>query len=260
MIKVRYIALLSIVISTYANSSNSPRVGFLYDQSGSKNAIQMDCKKINQSEFLKCDFIQTTVSYEVEPNKKQEIIQAEINKALNDTSYWDDNSVNEIKSLCSESSQDARKIKEHFKDMLHGHKKNYASKMLNIMDDACDIETVQDAKTLTIELIKVDIESKTTHCKVWPHTWTETFEKVAAPTGNYWLSKSSPTGDCGILNVSTLKKNSKYFWNYESTRLVTNKSGQTISGSCKEIEERKVFYTWKSQEHDVNCQTITFGM
>ena len=76
------------------------------------------------------------------------------------------------------------------------------------------------------------------------------------------MARNGPSGDCGIVLVSTLKQHADYpiFWNYESQKIITNKAGDGILLSCAELDEERTLHTWRNVEHEVDCDVFTFGL
>ena len=241
-----------------AGFPDAPSNRFLNDGSGAKNAISMSCKRDYQGEKLNCDFIQMTVSYELDPKDFDKTIAEEIQKINTDDSALGKDPIKEVKKFCFSSRKDKNKISDYFREMSKGPRKEYAEKMLSISDGACTANSISDVRKIAIKLSTLAKKWETMTCKVRSNSWSETFVHHNTADAQYWVTKSEPQGDCGVINVSTLKKDGAYFWNYESKRIVTNKEGKTALLSCNEFEDRTVKYTWNQKEHDVNCKVIKF--
>lgn len=238
---------------------DAPSNSFLNDDSGARNAISMACERDYQEEKLNCKFIQMTVSYELDPNDFNEAVAEEITKINTDDKALGKEPLQEIKKFCFSSHKEKQKIAKHFEEMSKGPRKEYAEKMLAISKEACKAKSIADAKKIHIKLSTLAKKWKTMTCKVWPNSWNETFFHHNTIDAQYWVTKSEPQGDCGMINISTLKKDGDYFWKYESKRIITNKEGSSTLLSCDKFEDRTVKYTWKTKEHDVNCKVIKFG-
>lgn len=62
------------------------------------------------------------------------------------------------------------------------------------------------------KLVKLNKQWQSVTCKVWPNTWEEVFRHKSTIDNQYWVSEAEPNGDCGVINIFTLKKDSDYFW------------------------------------------------
>ncbi|CZF79761.1 hypothetical protein GCE9029_01637 [Grimontia celer] len=200
-----------------------------------------------------------TLSYKLEPKDLESTLLNEINEIQNDDQTTDKEAINDARSLCSSQSEENKRVRKHFVELLDTPQSNFARGVIGILDSACKVETRLDAEELFIELTKIQREFDTKTCKIWPNSWTEEFYWKTTTSGEYWLTQSDPSGECGIINISTLKQDSTSLWNYESSRVVTNPQGTDGLLQCSEVEERKAKYSWKSQDHLVDCKSIKFG-
>jgi len=258
----KYLTVLILAFPLVSNSASypdAPTTIILHDSSGARNAIQLSCNLSADNRTLMCKFYQMSVSYKLEIDELQDSINAEIYKIKNEKDYLGKDPVKDIQKLCFSKSKDSEEINEHFNKMKSGSKKEYAEKMISIGNDACKAKTIKQVQDVMTKLIILDKEWNTVTCKVWPNIWEETFELQTTLESQYWLSKSKPAGECGIINISTIKKDDKYFWKYSSRRVVTNHEGNLGSLSCEKFEDRNVSYSWKQKEHSVNCKEIKFG-
>lgn len=259
----RSLAVISILYSGLSNSFDFPAypsTSMLHNSSGDRNSIQINCEPISTSKTLKCQFFQMSVSYEVNPDELDKEIEKEILSITTSKDFLENDPIKEVKSMCLAKGKDSQKFKSHYNKMDPGFAKEHMKKIIAIMNRACNVNSVKEAKEIVIDMTRLDKKLKSVTCKVWPNTWEETFHYKYTTDNNYWVTNSEPVGECGVINVSTLKKDGKYFWKYESHRVITNKEGNSILFSCKDIEERTVEYSWKSKSHQVNCKGIKFGL
>ena len=86
----RVLIVILLPASFAASASDfpeAPSTSMLYDQSGARNAVQMSCTPDYQSQALKCQFFQMTVSYALDPEKLDSSIAEELNKIEADKDY-----------------------------------------------------------------------------------------------------------------------------------------------------------------------------
>ncbi len=250
------IAALLIACATTVAFANSPRGNhFFYDTSGEKNAISVECKE-NDDESVICDFFQMTVSYITEPEELQDKLRIENEKLLNEKLSQKD--IQSFNRFCDAEVQ--QQIAHSYKSLEDGFIKDSREKFAKIIMDECPIDNEKKAQKIALALNKIQLEKDSKTCKIWPNHWTETFYKKSTSDTEYWVTKSSPIGECGIINISTLKEDSDFLWDYESTRIVTNPSGDSGLVKCDMFENnRKVSYSWKRKENSVDCKVITFS-
>ncbi|MEJ1341046.1 MAG: hypothetical protein RPU34_17075 [Candidatus Sedimenticola sp. (ex Thyasira tokunagai)] len=260
-----FIRILHLVICLAPSISNAsgfpkaPSTSMLHDQSGARNAVQMSCIPNYQNQSLKCQFFQMSVSYALNPEELDASIAKELRKIETNEDYLGKEPLKEIRQLCFSESKEGNKVKLHLNKMKSGPKKIYVERMLEISDEACNVTTIKKAKEIMVKLVQLNKQWQSVTCKVWPNTWEEVFRHKSTVGSQYWVSEAEPQGECGVINVSTLKKDGDYFWKYESKRVVTNREGGALLLSCKDIEERSIAYSWRSKEHNVDCKEIKFG-
>lgn len=251
--------LLSISVSKASEFPEAPSITLLHDQSGARNAIQISCEPNYQNQTLKCQFFQMTVSYALNPEELDAAIAKEIYEIENNKEYLGKELLQEIKQFCFIKDKDGEKIKSHLEKIKLGPKRDYVESMLKITNKACKVTTISKAKEIMAQLVRLNMQWQAVTCKVRPNTWEEVFHHKVTINNPYWISDVKPQGECGVINVTTLKKDGDYFWKYESKRVVTNKEGNALLLSCKNLEERSLTYAWRSKDHNVDCKEIKFG-
>ncbi|PMN71115.1 hypothetical protein [Enterovibrio norvegicus] len=254
-------SFLTVLVSSQAVAYDYvpfPNTAILHDQSKAKNSIYANCTKNSQNE-LSCNFVQMTLSYELDPEDLKTTLSNEIDEFLNSNSATRDEKIKEAKSLCSSLSEDNKRVRNHFENLRETSQKDFAIGVIGILDKACEVKTESDANALFIQLTNIQRTFDTQKCKIWPNTWQENFTWKTSSANEYWVTQSSISGECGIINVSTLRQEKPSLWSYESKKIVTNPTGSEGSLKCSDIEERNVSYSWKRQDHIVDCRSIKFG-
>lgn len=229
-----------------------PSSQFFYDESGARNAIQSRCKA--KGDALECSFYQMSVSYTLNPEELQATLDGDRERTeAGDPGH--EKAISELKEVCSQDL-DGEAGESLLAVMGDGEKERF-----KLLLDLCKAKNKEAEKKAELAFFMLTREQQASTCKVWPNVWTETFElqQSLSSGADYWLARSEVSGDCGVMSVSTLKKDTGSLWKYDSQRLVTNPSG-LIQGyaPCSEIEERKVTYGWRPKQHAVDCKTIEF--
>ena len=238
-----------------------PTAILLYDDSGARNALEIDCEPDIEQGVIKCAFYQMSVSYKLDHKDHDAAVQKEIKRIHEESKGSSEEIFKTVNELCQLAVQSKEKFDEHIQNASAGSHKAYLESMYGVMNRFCNVKTLKEAQDVFIELTKISKAWETQTCKVWPNVWSETFSYKSTYDGSYWLASTEPSGPCGVINVSTLRKDKKdkYFWQYESKRIITNNEGKMLLSSCSVLEERTVLYTWRPKEHDVDCKVIKFG-
>lgn len=98
-------------------------------------------------------------------------------------------------------------------------------------------------------------EMSRTTCTPFVNRYDQTFVKV---NENLWVVESSPSGDCGIVNVSMFylpdPERAATLWNYRAQKMVTNKAGKANGVSeCARLDETPAEYRWDSPPVRADC-------
>ena len=164
----------------------------------------------------------------------------------------------EVQEFCKSYQENRTALEEAFGSFETQASKEYIAAITSVMIDSCDIKTSPAAKEIVLRLTKLDIEREAAKCKVWPNTWNERFEYQPSQDGGYWVARNGPSGECGVVLVSTLKQHDDYsiLWNYESQKIITNKVGDGFLLSCAVLDEESTLHTWQSVEHEIECDVF----
>ena len=212
--------------------------------------MHIDCQLGQDEASLSCDFMQMSVSYDLDP----EDLQAKI---AEDAQEIDALSNDEALKLAKDTCPTAEK------EAGGGEDTESQRKLLGLVQRMCMVETANKARSLLKDIMAFTRELGTKTCVVWPNKWQQTFRlQVTAVGEDYWLSDVTPTGECGVILASTMKRHKDYstLWEYDSKRIVTNKPGGVGSLiPCGEVEEPASSYGWRQKNFKRHCKTIEFG-
>lgn len=259
--KLRGTLLVVAMFALPASSEiNYPLSGtMLLNQSGERDAIELECEDVKTNgDRLHCDFIQVHVSYETNPEELDSEIADRVARIDSYSEQNKSESLAEVRAICKDEEEMRTAINAKILTSQESPKKQLMEKMAALLDRTCDIDSVEQARDWGKEMMKVTTSWEAKTCKVWLNTWSQEFTLQQNPEDSYWLSDAVPSGDCGVLNISTLKRDGEFFWRYDSRRVVTNKEGKALL-KCSEIEEIQSSYTWRQADYLVDCQEIKFG-
>ena len=245
-------AALSILTPSILMASEFPRYpegAMLASKGDSATGLRVECKLNEESLTLLCDFLQMTVSYELDPDDLKKTIAKDIQEI---EEISGDEAVKEVKSFCLAGEDLSEAIVET----------ETQRKLLDAMMDACHVKSADEARKAYKNMVTLIRETEATTCKIWPNKWQEQYHlEVPAIGENYWLSDVNPSGDCGVMLASTLKQYKDYstLWQYDSRRIVTNKDGAGSLIPCSDIGETSWSYGWRKKQYTKNCTSIKFG-
>lgn len=99
--------------------------------------------------------------------------------------------------------------------------------------------------------------SRTT-CQPFVNKYDQTFVKV---NDGLWVVESSPSSDCGIVNLSSFYLPNPEFgttlWNYRAQKTVTNKTGKANGVlDCTLLDETPQEYQWNSPAIRADCMFL----
>lgn len=224
------------------------------------NLLTGSCTRKSKN-TITCDFVQTMVRTETDP----EDISTKVEEA-----------VDGFKSAVEKDGQDAyRQVSnkldicteergKEFKTILeekasNQHEKDISQKAYDSIKKLCDVKDEESYRAAVTALLEVEAVT----CKVWNNHFTLEFNYDYS--SQIWLSKTGPLSSCGIIEIISLYKSpefkeTKLFWTYEQQRVVTNKNGQGLLGSCKDRDVEPSKYETSSEPQFMHCEYIRYGM
>ncbi|MDA9090774.1 hypothetical protein N9J84_01570 [Porticoccaceae bacterium] len=245
--------ILLLTFSGYVLASDfpdAPATELLQDQSGARNAIYAQCNKGKSDRELNCQFFQMSVSYETNPDDIEAEVLAETARAEALEASSDE------KTLREEMQEICLDLATHKNTVDVSERGGLSLKALELTEKSCNAKTTSEAVRHMLEAVVALKRWEAVTCTVWPNTWSESFKYRTA--GGYWISRENLGGQCGVINISTLKKDG-YKWSYESKRIITDSAGVDGALVCADIDERTVKYSPEASIHDVNCKEMKFG-
>ncbi len=228
---------------------NYPVTTLLHSTNDEIHGLNVECEQISSGSNFKigCKFAQTMIS----AKQNKDSIDNEINEMANSAEVT---FIEFANGVCSQT-----------KSAQKNDLSNDELKVLQKSKELCNVSTEEDAKEKAVSLLRYIKTEESKICVVKTgYQWQESFTYKSTNDGlGYWVSEPTPSGTCGIMNISTLKQNPGYdfLWLYESQRIITNKEAKySDSVSCSMFDERKVTFSWKSKSHILKCEKIEFGL
>ena len=265
-------ASVGLITTNAALAQDFPRTGSVYNERES-NYLTYECEMLNSLE-MKCSFIQTMV---IKPSK--ETVYAEKEKKL-------DNCVNDLsKPNAFDGSQEICEMvpllkvldgtlsrEEALKLTVNGQKMT-AQKLDEIIAKPIELRKffVAEASVITEmcgstnpkevceRMFAAETELQRRTCKVSSSKFEQRFSRLSSEN-TVWTVQDSPSGECGVINVSRFEKDSDYLWRYISQKVVTNPSATAIgSMKCSELDQGVFTFGWKHNGYAKNCDFLKFG-
>jgi hypothetical protein len=90
-------------------------------------------------------------------------------------------------------------------------------------------------------------------CLVTTNGYERRFEKQGATD---WVSREGPDGDCGIVDVATLRDNGGVRWTMEMRKIVTRRDA---SARCRAADEAPETLSWQNVRRELPCRFVQPG-
>jgi len=211
------------------------------------SSLSAECSRDRGGAWLICDFTQTGVR----PQTRPADVAARVEVAS--------------KGLREATPEDLARAQRSWCDLRERERETanasdvpaaaraYADRLLVLLDRICDRPTPENVT----EFLRFVIEKETVTCRVWTHSFRETF--VQQPGGT-WLSQSGPSGPFGLVVVSTLAPEDRearvpVLWTYRSQKIVTDR--RTPTGAP--ADAGPLAFSWKAPAKALACEFIEFG-
>lgn len=253
---IRKILITLLFFSGMSIAIDKPNSQKLYNEGSDKSYITFNCSEVKNDDSILCEFSQSTLSYKLNPNELMNKIN-EMKKKLDSEDLTHLTVGDMKKQICNEKVKSVNK-KIEVNAINGGYIKGYSKKLNDIILKSCNLKTKNEMISLMNDMFVLTTEKDATTCLVSSQNWSEIFFPKINSDNSYWLAQSEGSGECGIINISTLKKDGDYYWKYQSKRIVTNKSGEGIN-SCDKYEERDITYSNNQKEYDISCKIFKFG-
>jgi hypothetical protein len=240
-----------------------PRSGLLYNTQET-HSLTYDCADVGEQ--LDCQFTQVAVRRKV----NSEDITAHIEKSRKDFSELSDKSkvfgdcgdyssiISAIKEGRPPTNADVVKFKKAFSDPVQRYD---AIEMFTLIDAYCKKNTEENYMKFIRHMVGRD--SRT--CLVSVNPYKSTFKRVYGSAGYNYIAVSSPTGPCGIIDVSRFEQENATalkitLWKYYSRRAVANPNSEILPGaSCSKLDQQEYLYDWRSTVNVMKCDYIEFS-
>lgn len=140
------------------------------------------------------------------------------------------------------------------KSMIESGSANQFLDQLPKLDAFCASQTPETAEGM----MRAFHEMSRTTCTPLVNRYEQTFVQVSE---SLWVVESSPTGDCGIVNISSFylprPDLASTLWNYRSQKTITNKTGKANGiMECSLLDETPSEYRWDGPAVQADCMFI----
>lgn len=230
-----------------------PTLTWVYGKTGNMTAIRVDCTPVTRPQSIDCQLLQMRMRYKLNAEKFEDKYAETIAEFEN---MSDEETMTAFDKRCGWlTAENLQKMRDAAKT---GRQQKLVSAYQELITPDCESANPEQVREAYRKYHRISLETDLRICQIIPFLWTETFELQRTTDSNYWIARSDPSGDCGVIVVSTFKK-SEGFWEYETQEIVTNKEGSTPYWACSDLEETPTKFDWKITEHEVDCEVIKFG-
>ena len=256
---LRLLLSLMMVFLLSSAVSSEPLAGTLV---GTKDADILNYECLSQSDGkLSCSFVQVLLSNNSDEAKLQESLLkipellSEPSDVLDSCKMFSDLE-SRIEAVQSGKLVDGISDGEFAaaKDMIKSGSAKLFLDQLPKLQAFCSSQTPETAEGM----LRAFHEMSRTTCTPFVNRYDQTFVKV---NENLWVVESSPTGDCGIVNISSFylpfPERAATLWNYRSQKTITNKSGTAYGVmECSLLDETETEYRWDSPAVQADCMYL----
>lgn len=249
----------AIVCLLSATVSAEPMSGTLV---GTKDADVLNYECYPQSDGkLSCSFVQVLLSNNSDEAKLQESllqipeILSEPSDILESCKMFADleERIEAVKSGTPVEGLSDEEL-DAAKGMLESGSANLFLEQLPKLEAFCASQTPATAEGM----LRAFHEMSRTTCTPFVNRYEQTFVQV---NENLWVVESSPSGDCGIVNISSFylpfPDRAATLWNYRSQKTITNKTGKANGVmECSLLDETMTEYRWDSPAVQADCMFL----
>ncbi|MFZ4808914.1 MAG: hypothetical protein ACOYLQ_16800 [Hyphomicrobiaceae bacterium] len=198
------IVFSQIIFASLARADGPPRFGLLGGRHD-RDFMEFRCQEIG-SGTIDCDFVQVKVTLAAKPADLAEKLakaadqEAELRKQPMDAKMCRELSDMEQAIRTGVPSglvTNAQEFKEGLAAMTAREKED-VFKSIGALKRVCESPTRANIEFM----IRAEHDKLSRTCKVWLNQYKQRFNRQ--PNGNVWASSTPPSGECGVVNVSTL--------------------------------------------------------
>ena len=273
MFRLLLAAIPGLIAANAALAEDFPRSGSVYNERES-NYLTYECEALNPLE-MKCSFVQTIVT---KPSKEEIYRDFAQDLSRCEAEFSAAGALKKAQKMCADlplllgisdgsiSREQAQNIEifgkklsaqdtAKFFDLPQEIREMNAAEM-RPMSRICESGTPADICQGFLDANK-KLELRT--CKVSSIRFEQSFSRLSSEN-TVWTVRDSPSGECGIINVSRFEKYADYLWNYISQKVVTNPSATALGNmKCSEFDQRVFKFGWGENGYAKNCDFIKFG-
>jgi hypothetical protein len=213
---------------------------------GGNSALSGECEGTTASREITCRFTQISVRYQLDPKN----VSAEIEQA--------------ITQLRAEAGKDPRKYADQICAEVRKSSRAEWERKLQAIWNPRTRQTTREFLALCENFSMPSLEALTRRnmlaasrtCNVSTFQNNPVTYKKVSP--NKWVANVGPEGMCSSIYLYTMENEPKYsnLWTWSQVRTYVDTSEKL----CKGFEtNNKIEFSWKGDDPDVTCETITFG-
>ena len=256
---MRYLAIATVwlAIISYQPSAGAEEIIInMLGNAADHSAISGICVYENDDTTLRCQTVQVSVSYALDPKEFARMWTA--SAAQFDVEFKTDS---DIAEFCKPMNSDPEKVADALKRPTEGQKANLAIAGASTIQGFSELLEIckHPTRAALRQFIYNEALAETKQCRVQiglPDV--NVFNKV---DDKKWISTSGPGGACHTVTTSTLERQSKNsgLWTWTDVRSTADDSKLCKTFGVSQSVNKPLIFSWTSGPFPMHCEAIGFG-
>jgi hypothetical protein len=252
-VRVKFFSLtvvlsLALTAPVAGQSAGSLPVRFLYLKAvtpGENSALSADCNGTTSTPEITCRFTQLMVSYKLDPKTLPQELEKRLSQVRSEVAKNPKKAADE---MCGDIRKSRAEFEQKMSDLTNARTKAAVQDLLSLCANP-SLEAFEGfVRRSTIA------ESKTCKVSVFQND-PITFKRTSP---GKWVANVGPQGVCKAVYLYTMEHDQKHtsLWKWSQVRTYADTSGEF----CKDKQVNyKLEYSWRGDDPDMNCESISFG-
>lgn len=145
-------------------------------------------------------------------------------------------------------------------DMIEAIKDEGVSMLRTVaaVDSWCEIPS----KVNELAMIETMLDGERKKCVLSGQRFEQKFSRVAVSNPTVWAVVDTPSGPCGIQNISSFiarEQSGLTFWDYNSRKFVHNPDGFNMGVPCFKVDQNAYPHSWRPKSTNLVCDSFEFA-
>jgi hypothetical protein len=262
LVAFQFVAATAMLVVAAGAQAQQPSLGLLYNTQ-ERSSLTYRCNLLRGGE-LECEFVQSAIRTKSEPSGLTAVLE-NARKQFKSEKTPTSEECGTYKQMQAVFEGKAQAPMPEGLTALTAVEKADGLKVARLMTEYCE----RPSEEAFLAVVRASHEREVRTCKVSAHTFKQSFRKVLSGASRLptWVAQSQPEGVCGTVQLSRFEAEetpvgtSKFTnWKYVARKAISNPNAELFPGhKCSSLDEKPYAYDWRSKEHQLSCQYITFS-